>query len=99
MLTHLLDFALLNHQAELALLRELAEAPSVIMRAAANRAPYRLTKYLQDVAALFHQFYHQCRVVSDDKKLSEARLTLCDGTAQVIKNVLWLIGVSAPEKM
>ena len=93
------DFALLSHQAELALLRELAEAPSVIMRAAANRAPYRLTKYLQDVAALFHQFYHQCRVVSDDKQLSEVRLILCDGTAQVIKNVLWLIGVSAPEKM
>ncbi|MDP1808828.1 MAG: arginine--tRNA ligase [Actinomycetota bacterium] len=93
------DLALLDHQAELALLRELAEAPSVIMRAAANRAPYRLTKYLQDVAGLFHQFYHQCRVVSDDEKLSVARLALCDGTRQVIKNVLWLIGVSAPEKM
>lgn len=93
------DLAVLDHQAEVALLRELAEAPSVIMRAAANRTPYRLTKYLEEVAALFHQFYHQCRVVSDDKGLSEARLALCDGTRQVIKNVLWLVGVSAPEKM
>ncbi len=93
------DFARLDHPAELALLRELAEAPSVIARAAANRAPYRLTKYLQDTAALFHQFYHQCRVVTEDEELSKARLTLCDATAQVLKNVLWLIGVSAPEKM
>ena len=67
--------------------------------AAANRAPYRLTKYLEAVATLFHQFYHQCRVVSDDRRRSEARLALCDGARQVIKNVLWLIGVSAPEKM
>lgn len=92
-------FTLLEHEAELALLRELAEAPSVIMRAARNRAPYRMTKYLQDVAGLFHRFYHQCRVVSDNEELSEARLALCDGTRQVIRNVLWLIGVSAPEKM
>src|SRR3989304_2773490 len=68
------DFSLLDHEAELALLRELAEAPSVIRRAARNRAPYRLTKYLQDVATLFHQFYHQCRVVSEDRRLSETRL-------------------------
>jgi arginyl-tRNA synthetase len=93
------DLSLLTEPAETALLRELADAPSVIMRAAAARAPYRLTKYLETVAAAFHQFYHQCRIVSDDKDLSLARLALVDGTRQVLKNVLGLIGVSAPEKM
>ena len=90
---------LLTHQAELALLRELAETPSIVARAAQARAPHRLTKYLQDTAGAFHQFYHQCRVVSEDKDLSLARLTLIDATRQVLKNVLGLIGVSAPEKM
>jgi arginyl-tRNA synthetase len=93
------DLSLLTEEAETALLRELADAPSVIRRAAAARAPYRLTKYLETVAAAFHQFYHQCRIVSDDRELSLARLTLVDGTRQVLKNVLGLIGVSAPEKM
>jgi arginyl-tRNA synthetase len=83
----------------MALMRELADAPSIIARAAAARAPHRLTKYSQDIAAAFHQFYHQCRVVSDDEELSFARLTLVDATRQAIKNVLWLIGVSAPQKM
>ncbi|MCK4268417.1 MAG: arginine--tRNA ligase [Actinomycetia bacterium] len=93
------NFSLLAHESEMALMRELADAPSIIARAAAARAPHRLTKYSQDIAAAFHQFYHQCRVVSDDEDLSFARLTLVDATRQVIKNVLWLIGVSAPQKM
>lgn len=93
------DFKLLEHEAELALIRELADAPSVIARAAKYRAPYRLTAYLQEVATAFHHFYHKCRVVTDDRELSRARLTLCDATRQVIKNALWLLGVSAPEKM
>ncbi len=93
------NMSLLTHQAELALLRELAETPSIIGRAAVARAPHRLTKYVEDVAGAFHQFYHQCRVVSDDKDLSLARLTLIDATRQVLRNVLGIIGVSAPEKM
>lgn len=93
------ELGLLSDRAEMDLLRHLANAPAIIRRAAVARAPYRLTKYLEDVAAAFHQFYHQCRVVTDDRALSEARLTLADATRQVIKNVLWLLGVSAPEKM
>ncbi len=93
------NMSLLTHQAELALLRELAETPSIIARAAVARAPHRLTKYVEDIAGAFHQFYHQCRVVSEDKDISIARLTLIDATRQVLKNVLGLIGVSAPEKM
>ena len=93
------DLSPLVEEAEIKLMRELADAPSVISRAAAARAPYRLTKYIEGVAASFHQFYHQCRVVTDDRELSMARLSLAAGTRQVLSNVLGLIGVSAPEKM
>ena len=93
------DLSPLTEAAEMKLMRELADAPSVIARAAGARAPYRLTKYVEGVAASFHQFYHQCRVVTDDRKLSAARLALAVGTRQVLSNVMGLIGVSAPEKM
>lgn len=93
------DMSLLVEEAELKLLRQLADAPAVIAGAADRRAPHRLTKYLEGVAAAFHQFYHQCRVVGDDRELSLARLAVCLGTKQIIGNVLGLIGVEAPEKM
>ncbi len=93
------DLTYLKEDSELKLMRELADAPSVVARATAGRAPYRLTKYVEGVAAAFHQFYHQCRVVTDDAELSAARLALAQGTRQVLSNILYLIGVSAPEKM
>ncbi len=94
-----LDLSLLVEEAELRLMRKLADAPSVVRRAAEVRAPHRLTTYLESVAAAFHQFYHQCRVVSDDRQLSLARLALVGATRQVLKNVLGLLGVSAPQEM
>jgi arginyl-tRNA synthetase len=67
---------------------------------AANvRGPYRLTRYAGDVASLFHRFYTECRVVTDDAPLTQARLWLCRGAKQVIANVLALLGVAAPESM
>jgi arginyl-tRNA synthetase len=53
----------------------------------------------QDLASRFHRFYTECRVVSDDEELTQARLTLCAGTKQVLANLLGLVGVSAPEAM
>lgn len=93
------DLSPLTDPAEIKLMRQLADAPSVIARAGATRTPYRLTTYVEGVAAAFHQFYHQCRVVTDDRQLSAARLALVAGTRQVLSNTLGLIGVSAPEKM
>jgi arginyl-tRNA synthetase len=93
------DLSLLSHGSELDLLRALAEIPGKLAAAAEQRAPHRLTHSSQDLAARFHRFYTDCRVVSDDEALTQARLWLCTGTKQVIANVLGLLGVSAPEAM
>ncbi len=93
------DLSPLVHEAELDLLRALADVPALIGEAAQLRAPHRLTHGAQDLAARFHRFYTECRVVSEDPDLTQARLWLCEATRQVIANLLWLLGVSAPERM
>jgi arginyl-tRNA synthetase len=93
------DLAILSHESELDLLRALAEIPGKVAAATEHRAPHRLTHASQDLASRFHRFYTDCRVVSDDEALTQARLWLCTATKQVIANVLGLLGVSAPERM
>jgi arginyl-tRNA synthetase len=93
------DLGPLSSQTELDLLRAMAEMPDLVERAADLRAPHRLTHYAQQLAALFHRFYTECRVVTDDEPLTQARLWLCAAAKQTIANVLALLGVSAPESM
>ncbi|MDO9026609.1 MAG: DALR anticodon-binding domain-containing protein, partial [bacterium] len=66
---------------------------------ALSREPHRIPTYLQELSGIFHNFYHQHRVVTEDQALSNARLDLCQATRTVIANGLGLLGVSAPEKM
>jgi arginyl-tRNA synthetase len=89
----------LVHETELDLLRKIAELPEQIELAARLRAPYRLTRYGEELAARFHRFYTECRVVTDDPSLTQARLHLSAVTRQAIANVLDLLGVSAPDSM
>jgi arginyl-tRNA synthetase len=93
------DLARLTHDAETDLLRALAEMPEVLSRAAELRAPHRVAHAAQDVAARFHRFYTECRVVGDDAELTQARLWLCTASKQVLANLLGVLGVSAPERM
>jgi len=93
------DLSLLATAPELDLLRDLADVPSLLATAAAQRAPHRLTHAAQDLAASFHRFYTECRVVSEDAALTQARLWLSSATKQVLANLLGLVGVSAPESM
>jgi arginyl-tRNA synthetase len=89
----------LVHETELDLLRKLAELPEQVRLAATMRAPYRLTRYAEELAADFHRFYTECRVVTDDAALTQARLHLSAATRRVLANVLGLLGVSAPDSM
>ena len=93
------DLSLLGQDAELELLRALADVPEVLARAAELRAPHRVAHAAQDIAARFHRFYTECRVVSEDVELTQARLWVCRATQQVLANLLALLGVSAPERM
>jgi arginyl-tRNA synthetase len=89
----------LSHQSELALIRRLADFPDEVITAALGREPHRIAVYLQEAAALFHNFYDQCRVLTEDKALSAARFSLALAAATVLKNGLTALGVSAPQKM
>jgi arginyl-tRNA synthetase len=93
------DLSLLSSEPELELLRRIAELPNRVAEAAELRAPHRLTHDAQDLAAEFHRFYTECRVLTDDEALTRARLWLCVGAKLAIANVLRLLGVSAPESM
>ncbi|MDI6716263.1 MAG: arginine--tRNA ligase [Actinomycetota bacterium] len=94
-----INYELLNSKPELDLIRKLAEWPEVLERVARQRAPHPLTSYAQELASAFHYFYTKCRVIGEDKDLSAARMALCKATKTVLRSVLAIIGVSAPEKM
>ena len=93
------DLGLLDHPMEAALLRRLAAFEELVLVAAVQRAPHRLTRYAEDLAAAFHRFYAECRVLGDNHALSSARWWLVNATRQVLANTLGLIGVDAPERM
>ena len=81
------------------LILHIAAYTDEIIAAAKDYDPARITHYVCELATKFHKFYAACRVKGIDEPLMHARLTLCSDTATVIKNVLDLIKVSAPEKM
>ena len=92
--------SLLEKPSEMSLLKHLSNFPNVINDAAKERAPYKITNYIHDLAGLIHEFYTECRVIDRDNiALSSSRLALCKASEQVMKNALNLIGVSAPEHM
>jgi arginyl-tRNA synthetase len=93
------DLGLLKTAEELAVLKKLAEFPETVSKAAQFLEPHRLTIYLQELAAVFHHFYHEHRVVSEDAALTQARLRLVEGVRFVLANALRLLNISTPEKM
>jgi arginyl-tRNA synthetase len=96
------DVSLLTHPSEMVLIRKMLELPEVVYLAAENLAPHHLTYYAQDLAATFHAFYRDCRVVSsepDDAELTKARLRLVKAAKLVLARTLTLMGVDAPDSM
>ena len=92
--------ALLDSEPELALMRKLAEFSEVVEIAARDLAPHKLTRYAEELAATFHQFYTVCRVVDPaEPELTAARLYAADAARIVLETVLSLAGVGAPQRM
>ena len=90
---------LLKEDAEIALTKTLFKFPVAIQSAAESREPHRLINYLNEVASAFTGFYHDCRIIGVDEELAQARIALAKATAQVLKNGLTILGISAPERM
>lgn len=98
------DLSLLVHPMEAALSRKLSEFPELVASCARDRAPFRITHFVEELAGAFHGFYANCQVLSSegrpvDEALSHARLAACDAVRINLEVALKLIGVSAPEVM
>jgi arginyl-tRNA synthetase len=94
------DTSLLNHPAELALIRKMLALPELVETIAMTRQPHHLPHYAQDLANDFHDFYEKCRVVDPENlELSKARLQLVAAARITLATALELMGMSAPDKM
>ena len=89
----------LSLDAETEILAKLAAYPDIIQRAANAYEPHQVGNYLKELAALFHGWYNEHKVLSDDAALTQARLLLSVNVQQVLRNGLELLGVSAPTAM
>ncbi len=93
------DASLLKTEEETELLKLLARYPEELKIAAERRACHLVAAYAHELAGAFHVFYNKCRVITEDRELSLARLKLVEAARIVLRNVLEVIGVSAPEQM
>ena len=93
------DLSRLLAPTEAALMLKLAEYPEMLTRAASELAPHDVAFYLRDLSAAFHSYYAAERFLVDDPALAQARMALLAATAQVLRNALGVLGVSAPEAM
>ena len=93
------DVGLLTHEAELDLIRKMVLLPEIIELVAQKQEPHHLPYFAQDLATSFHAFYKQCRVVSENKELTCARLKLVKATQIILAKTLSLMGMKAPERM
>jgi len=93
------DLAALTGPQAQALMRQLARYPDMLAAAAADNAPHDVTFYLRELAASYHSYYDAERILVDDEAVKLARLALVAATAQVLRNGLAMLGVSAPATM
>lgn len=93
------ELMLLNSEEERELIRYLSSLGDVIINAAKNYDPAKVTHYATELATHFHKFYNNCRVSVDDEKLMQARIFLCICTKDTMKSILKMLKVDAPERM
>lgn len=89
----------LGEEAEINLIKKMGEYPEEIAAAARERAVHRMARYAHELAALFHTFYNQCRIIGVEPELQQARLALVLAVRNNIRHVLQILGIDAPEKM
>ncbi len=93
------DISLLTTEPELTLVRKMLLLPELVETIALTLEPHHLTYYAQDLATVFHAFYKDCRVISDDKAMTAVRLKLVKAAKLVLGRTLNLMGMTAPDSM
>jgi arginyl-tRNA synthetase len=93
------DVSALVHREEIALVKILNHFPSLVLQTAEAYAPHHICEYLRQVAAQFHKFYHDCRIVGQPEPVQSARLALAFVTKQILAGGCSILGVTAPESM
>jgi arginyl-tRNA synthetase len=89
----------LTEPAEKALIKKLMDFPTMVYKSANEYEPHLLINFLSEISTAFHKFYTECRVITDDVAVTQARLALCLATKTVLANGFKIVGVSAPERM
>lgn len=89
----------LQHTEEIALTKLLLRFPQIVSMSAAAYAPHHICEYLREVAAQFHKFYHDCRIVGTEEPIQTARIALAIATKRILANGCKILNVSAPESM
>lgn len=94
-----INLDLLTSESEKKLIFFMATYPMELLQASIDYDPTKITKFVISLATLFHKFYSSCKVISDDKEMTNARLFLCNAVRIIIKNILDMFKVDAPEMM
>ncbi len=90
---------LLQVRQEFEIIKLLGEYPEVVGECVRSLEPHYIPYYLHQLVSLFHSYYHDNRILSEDAELSKARLCLASAIKEVIGNALMLLGVTAPQRM
>ena len=93
------NLILLNEDIENDLMNTMTNFPNIIKKSYSKLDPQIISNYLEDLASKFHKYYSACRVITENKKLTESRLYLIDSIRIIIKNGLNLLGIIEKEKM
>ena len=93
------DFTKLTEECELDLIKKMENYHQLVAGAAAERAPQRIAKYAYELAALFHHFYRECRILGVDSETTQARLGLITAVQYILVHALHILGVTAPDHM
>ena len=94
-----IDLSPLATHEELKIIRKLLMYPMVFEGAVHTHEPHRITFYLMDLAEIFHSYYHDNKVLTEDSRIKKARLYLVEAVRQIVANGLEILGVSAPDRM
>jgi len=80
-------------------LKTAGQFPEIMDNVNETLEPQGIANYLQELATKFHKFYAECRVITDDNKLTSARIALINSVKIVLANGFKILGISAPERM